>query len=450
METVGVVVIGAGFSGLAAARDLVAGGVSAVVLEAAGRVGGRTDTLHDGARSIELGGQWSGPGQDRLLALAAHYGVATFETPHVGVDLLVSGGRVMPAHEAPGVDETVALVEQLDAMAATVPPAEPWRAVDAARWDQMSIAAWLDDQHADASAVGRLRHHLQGLMTVSADDMSVLSVLHGAITSGSLSAAMGIEGGAQELRFTGGLHQLADRLAHDLGDAVRLSHAVTSIERPSAGIGSAVVRTSRRDFETRRVIVAVPPSAMGQIQFTPPLAGPHTALQTAMPMGSVIKLHAVFERPFWREAGWSGLVVDDDGPLSFMVDNSTPDTDEGALTTFLSARHAVQWGDALLGAHASVQRRQLLADHVRHVFGTGSPEMIDYADRDWVAQPGIGGGYSGVMRPGGWLRCGPAIREPVGPLHWASSERATTWTGYVEGALESGERAAREVLVAGR
>ncbi len=224
---------------------------------------------------------------------------------------------------------------------------------------------------------------------------------------------------------------------------VRLSHEVTAIEQKET---TAVVRTSHGDYRARRIIVAIPPSGLGQIEFTPALPGPTAALELTMPMGSVIKLHAVFESPFWRERGWSGLVTADSGPLSFMVDNSAPDGDEGVLTTFLSARHASEWGNARLGAVASAQRRQLMIDHVRRVFGADSPDPIDYVDCDWVAVPWIGGGYSGVMRTGGWLANGPSLREPVGTLHWASSERATMWTGYVEGALESGERAAREVL----
>jgi monoamine oxidase len=280
-------------------------------------------------------------------------------------------------------------------------------------------------------------------MTVTANEMSLLTILHGAITSGTLSAAMGIEGGAQELRFAGGLHQLAQCVAADLGEAVRLSHPVTSIELRST---VATVRTEHGSFEARRVILAVPPSALGRISFTPGLPASHAALETMMPMGSVIKMNAVFERPFWRDAGWSGLVTSDEGAFGFMIDNSASGTDEGVLTTFLSASHARQWGDARLGATASAQRRKLLTDHVQRTFGAGSPEPVAYVDCDWVAQPWIGGGYSGVMRPGGWLAFGPSLREPVGPLHWASSERATMWTGYVEGALESGERAAREVL----
>jgi monoamine oxidase len=163
-------------------------------------------------------------------------------------------------------------------------------------------------------------------------------------------------------------------------------------------------------------------------------------------MGSVIKVQAVFETPFWRDAGWSGLVLDDTGPFAFMIDNTAPESDEGVLVAFLSAGQATEWGDERLGPTAPAQRRQRFLEHVRLAFGADGPEPVAYVDRDWVSQPWVGGGYSGVMRPGGWLRGGSAIRKPVGVVHWASTERARMWTGYIDGALESGERAASEVL----
>ena len=165
-----------------------------------------------------------------------------------------------------------------------------------------------------------------------------------------------------------------------------------------------------------------------------------------MPLGSVIKVQLVYPRPFWRDAGLSGLVIDDTGPFAFMVDNSPPDRPEGVLVTFLSAGEARRNSDRKLGSDAADIRRRMFTEHVQNVFGPTSPEPIDYHDRDWASVPWIGGGYSGVMTPGGWLTSGPALRQPVGRLHWASSESARVWNGYVEGAIEAGERAARDVI----
>lgn len=443
MQSCDVVVIGAGFSGLAAARDLRAGGASVLVLEASSRVGGRTHTLRESGRWIELGGQWAGPGQRRVLNLAERHGVGTFETPHFGVDLLVSDGMVMPGAEAPGAAAASDAIAQLDSLVTELTFEEPWRASNAAAWDTQTVGSWLSTHVRDAVARARLRQYLSGLMTVPVDDMSVLTLLHAGRTSGSLSAALGIEGGAQELRFLGGMHQLAEYLAKELDDLVLLECPVAAIDDEPSQV---VVHSVRGDVTAQRVVVSLPPSALSAVTIVPTLPTPQSHLPEWMPMGAVIKLHAIFARPFWRDAGWSGLVTDDNGPFAFMVDNSAPDSAEGALTTFLSARQAIEWGDAQLGPSAADRRRELLSEHIRRIFGAGTPELIDYIDRDWVAQPWIGGGYSGAMRPGGWLACGPSIREPVGRLHWASAERATEWTGYVEGALESGERAAREAL----
>lgn len=439
------VVVGAGFAGLSAARELVALGHDVVVLEASDRVGGRTDTDRDRDRLIELGGQWTGPGQDRVLALAAELGADTFQTPHAGLDLTVVGGVVTESSQDPSAAGVSAVVERLDVLAAELPPGEPWLGPGADRFDTVTMHDWLTGEIGDLGVRSLVRQMLEGLMTTPAEQMSLLTILHSARTSGSLSAALGIEGGAQELRLVGGMHQIAVLLADELGARVRLNHPVIRIDQESSP-GRVLVHTSNEAFEASHVVVAVPPSGWHGITFAPVLPAAHAQLPAVMRMGSVIKIQAVFDRPFWREAGWSGLVTDDSGPFAFMVDNSQPDSGEGVLATFLSAQAAIDFGDASLGADSHHQRRELFLDHVSHVFGPGVPDSIAYVDRDWTAVPWISGGYSGVMRPGGWMTCGAALREPVGRIHWASSESATMWTGYVEGAIESGRRAAREVV----
>lgn len=438
-----VVVVGAGFAGLTAASDLAGRGLEVVLLEAASRVGGRTDSRSVGGRLIELGGQWIGPGQEHVLALADELGIATFETHHDGLDLAIVAGTVREAELDPNLSGVTQAIERLDEMAADVPAGSPWKSADADRLDALPLADWLATEIGDAGLRAVLRQMLEGLMTKSADEMPMLTVLHAARTSGSLAAALGIEGGAQELRLVGGLHQMAVLMADDLGDRLRLAQPVTHIDQES---GRAVVHTPSGRVEAPHVVVAVPPSRWDEIAFSPALPSAHAQLPSAMPMGSVIKLQMVFDRPFWREAGWSGLVTDDNGPFAFMVDNSQPDSAEGVLATFLSAQAAIELGDAALGGDAQRHRRELLLAHVCEVFGPVVPDPIDYVDRDWGAEPWIKGGYSGVMRPGGWTSCGPALREPVGLIHWASSESATMWTGYVDGAIESGRRAAREVV----
>lgn len=442
---VDVVVVGAGFAGLAAATHLVEGGASVVVLEAAGRVGGRTDTVWrgpDGSVGYEIGGQWTGPGQTRVAALADRFGVERFDTPSDGDTMHVSGGTAAVLDGDPAYVE---VVSALDELASTVPTETPWDRSLAAL-DDMPMSDWLEQNVADPATRTIATRVLEGLMTVSTDQMSVLTVLHGAVTSGTLSAALGIEGGAQEQRVVGGLHGLARHLADDLGDVVRLSSPVRRICESAGGVD---VDHDGGRVRASRVVLAVPPSGWHAIAFEPALPPAHAALTDLMPLGSVIKVQLVFERPFWRQAGCSGLIVDDVGPFAFVADNSVPGADEGVLVSFLSAADAVAWGDAAWGADAAVRRREAFAEHVRTAFGVQSPDPIDYLDRDWCAVPWVGGGYSGVMKPGGWMRTGPALREPVGRVHFASAESAHEWNGYVEGALDAGARASAEVLAVG-
>jgi monoamine oxidase len=437
---VDVVVVGAGFAGLSTAWNLRTAGARVAVFEASDRVGGRTETVQRGNLWLEAGGQWTGPGQHRVHSLADRYAVELFDTPDEGTGLQLSDGELRSLADRPAHQPVVA---ELDELAARVPGAEPWLAHDAAARDDLDVLSWLEQSVSSPEARRAMRQVLEGLMTVPAAEMSLLTVLHAARTSGSLAAALGIDGGAQEQRLIGGLHRLATHLADDLGGCINLSSAVTSLSQSADGV---VVATGGQRVTASRVVVAAPPSTWSHIAFEPVLPVPYQDLIAFMPLGSVIKLQLVFERPFWRDAGYSGFVIDDSGPFAFMVDNSSPDRPEGVLVTFLSAGTARRFGDDQLGRRGSEVRRRMLIDHVVKTLGPRGSQAIDYFDRDWDAVPWIGGGYSGVMRPGGWQRVNVALRAPVGRIHWASAESARVWNGYVEGALDAAERAASEVL----
>jgi monoamine oxidase len=371
--------------------------------------------------------------------MAETFGVPLFDTPNDGKDLQLIGGQLAPLSDNPLYASVVA---ELDELAAQVPASEPWLARHARDFDNVDVKTWLEQSVSSPESRRSMQQVLEGLMTVPAEEMSLLTVLHAARSSGSLAAALGIDGGAQEQRLIGGLHRLATHMAGDLEGHLCVNSPVTALKQSEREV---VAETAGGRVAASHAVVAVPPSGWSSIAFEPDLPAPNHALSTLMPLGSVIKLQLVFDRPFWRDAGYSGLVVDDSGPFAFMVDNSAPDRTEGVLATFLSAGAARRWGDAALGANAHEVRSHMLLDHVRKTLGNPDVEPIDYFDRDWGAVPWIGGGYSGVMRPGGWQRVNVALRERVGRIHWASAESAHVWNGYVEGAIDAGERVAGDV-----
>ena len=455
-RTVDVVVAGAGYAGLRAARDLVAAGLDVVVVEARDRVGGRvfTEETPSGA-VVDQGGQWIGPTQDRLQALADECAVATFPTWVDGSNLELRAGELhpfsglVPTSDPDGSADTVATLLDLDLLAAEVPPDRPWDHPDAGFLDGITLSEWVATAAETEVARSLVATAALAVFGCGPEELSLLYVLGYAHGGGSMSSLIRTTGGAQERRFAGGAQQMALHLAAGLGDRVVLDAPVVGVVHDAAGVtvtagrmGADGVRSPWR-VAARRLVVAMPPAVQGRIAFDPPLPGARDQLAQRAPMGSVTKVHAVYDRPFWRDAGLSGQVVADAGLLRATFDDSPADGSHGVLMGFV-AGPADRRAESL-GADG---RRAACLEELARAFGPEAARPVEVTEQRWSAEPYTRGGPVACLGPGVLTGCGDSLRTPVGPIHWAGTETATVWSGYIEGALESGERAAAEVVSA--
>lgn len=451
-----VAVVGAGLAGLVAARRLLAAGTEPVVMEARERVGGRllNEEIGDG-KVVEVGGQWIGPTQERLAALARELGVVTFPTHDEGRHLIEMFGR-RTSYTGALTDARVGLLRdlaraipplaladleqaraRLDRMAREVPLEEPWMASKAAEWDRQTFATWVARNTRTEAAHSLFELATEAVWAAEPGDVSLLHVLFYTHSGGGFNTLVGTGGGAQQDRFHGGSQRLALLMAEQLGaERVRLGAPVRRIEH---GEGGVVVHADELTVRARRAIVAIPPTLAGRVAYDPPLPARRDQLTQRMPQGTVIKTMAIYERPFWREQGLSGQATSDAGPARVVFDNSPPDGSPGVLLGFLEGRLARQWG-----ARPPAERRDaVLAGHAR-LFGELAWRPERFVERVWAEEEWTRGCYGCLMTPGGWTEYGRALRAPIGPLHWAGAETATVWNGYMDGAVQSGERAATE------
>ena len=442
-----VVVVGAGLAGLAAAGDLVAAGASAVVLDARDRVGGRVlnEDIGEG-KVVEVGAQWIGPTQDRLAALARDVGVQTFPTYTAGDNQIEWSGSLRRYRGTiPRINPLVLVdVQQalwrLNRLARTVPLDAPWEAPNAGRLDSQTVHSWMRRNVPTRGARALVQLGTEAVWAAQPEDVSLLHLLFYIHSGGSFESLLDAEGGAQQDRFVGGSQLVALRLAERLGERVVLGAPVRRISRSPGGV---TVQADGAEARGRRAVVAVAPTLAGRIAYDPPLPGFRDQLTQRMPLGTVAKCMAVYDEPFWRAQGLSGLATSDTGPVKLTFDNSPPDGSPGVLLGFLEGRQARE-----LGRLRAEERRRAVVESFTRFFGLRAARPERYVERQWAEEEWSRGCYGCHMPTGAWTAYGPALREPIGPIHWASAETATVWNGYMDGAVRSGERAAREVLEA--
>ena len=439
-----MVVVGAGVAGLVTARRIAAAGHSVVVVEARDRVGGRTQNDELDGVTVEVGGQWVGPGQDRINALIAELGLVTHPTYDKGAGVFELGGtRKVSKGENPPLNplalaELLRAQRQVDKWRDTIPLDAPWNAPDAARLDEQTFASWIRRTVKTHDARAFYDIVCQAVFATEPENLSLLHTLFYLQSGQGLERLIGTTGGAQQDRVVGGTVLVSEQMATDLGGAVHLSAPVRRIDHGDDGV---TVHTDVAAYQAHRAVIAIPPTLAGRIAYGPALPAERDLLTQRLPHGYVIKAMLSYERPFWRDADLSGQAASDVGPVAVTFDNSQPHDDKGILLGFFEGRHGVEWG-----RRSPTARRAAFVDCAVRYFGPEAAHPTGYVERDWAAEEWTRGCYGAHCPPGVWTQFGKSLRLPIGPLHWAGTETASEWSGYLDGAVESGERAAREVL----
>ena len=431
---VDVAVVGAGLAGLTAARALRKQRVAVCVLEARDRVGGRTlDHPIGGGHVVEGGGQWVGPSQTQILALAAELGIGTYHSYTKGKTVLSLGGlRLTPNAGELDTKDMRRVKEALDTLAKEVPREAPWKAAHAEEWDGLTVADWLRTNATEEETRQSLGLEIETAVG-RASQISLLYYLFYIHSAGGVHA-LNVE--AQELRFKGGPQALSKKIASFLQDDVVLSSPVSRIV--SRGVQRLEVWSRRIRLLAKRVIVAMMPADTRRIEFVPGLPATRRGLVKGWKGEPGFKVNVIYATPFWRKDGLSGLAVSDRGLVGVTFDNSPPDGSSGVLLGFISREQAPT------GARA--RRHAVLASLVA-MFGKKAREPVDYLETDWGTEAWTAGCVS-PLRPGVITKYGRSLREPLGRIHWAGTETSDIWCGYMEGAVRSGRRVAAEVLKA--
>ena len=436
-----VIVIGAGFSGLAAARKLMNADIDVSVLEANNRVGGRIwDPVLEDGRTVLLGGQWFSEDQERIWSLGQEFNLTPFSTTREG-DLIVhaeeSFHRLSPEDlNDPALED---IISEFETMAETVPLEAPWKAPRAQEWDSITMLGWLAER-LSPELLEQITPTVMGYLSMP-EDLSLLHALFYTRANGGFGTlfAIGSDGAHDTHVFAEGAQRICEGIGDELEARLRLNSPVYKIRQNENG-----VQISGENFtqSADKVIIAMPPALSACIRYTPPLPAQRNMLtQRTHLSGRDTKFILMYEKPFWREAGLSGMFTSTDGPVHVALD-CTPGHERWAVL----AGFVNDLGKGRMAMDMSEdERRTQIVNFLSNAFGQEVQNYVSYHEHDWAGDD-LARGCVTVFSTSAWSRYGPALRKPVGNIHWAGTETATNYPGQMEGAVRAGERAADEII----
>ena len=443
-----VCVVGAGYAGLTAAYRLKQAGRKVIVLEARNRVGGRSLTAGvKGGGWIDLGGQWVGPTQDRYYALIKEMGGETYPSPNFGKTLergiLDPGSFVRIESETsgryPGSELVKAGFHKIDDLAGSLDRDRPWAHPDAERLDATTFAEWLRHNIDNENARAMVAAEVSSVACASPEEISILEIAFLVRACNGLDKLFGTEGGAQQDRLIGGTQPIAQKLAQRLGNAVLLGKPVRRIQWTEQ---EAIVHSDDISVAARHVIVCTPPHLAGAIEYDPSPPTDRVQVTQRWPQGLVIKVQMIYPEPYWRADGLNGASLDYRGVVGETADSGVPEqySKKGIMTGFIYSGQARK-----AAALPAAERRKLVLDEMSQRFGPKALAPIDYHEMNWSTQQWTRGCFTGFLTPGATYLFRSAVRDSVGPLHWAGTENSTVWPSFIDGAIRSAERAVAEI-----
>jgi monoamine oxidase len=442
-----VTVIGAGLAGLSAAYDLHRAGWRVTVLEARDRVGGRVHSVRSFSNGLvaEAGGEFIEESHTRMIALANHF----------GLQLGIAGSWQKQAEDWASFDGKSGrmsdinvwgtnLAEEIErgwralsALGQYVPdPYQPQAARDAERLDAQSALDWINALDVSPFAKKFFIQYIRSEYTTEPRRFSLLDLAR--------NAAMYYRAVERppSLRVIGGNDQIPRALAAALPD-VRLNSAVTSIcILPDEVFVTAKQNNSYLMLRSAFVILAIPLTTARSIDFNSSLPAAHRRMVDEISYGAVTKVMIEYRKRFWNDAGWNGRMATD-GPIVFTWDaTSHIEHERGILTAYTGGRPG-----AKLSSLSDGERTRLAAAEIEKLFPASSDLIENTATIAWLNEPYTRGSYM-ALAPGEVTAHWRALLEPAGRLFFAG-EHATAIQGFMEGAVESGQRAAATILAHG-
>lgn len=440
-----VIVVGGGFAGITAARELKAAGRTVALLEARDRLGGRSYSrpIGDG-KIVEMGAEFHGRFQKTIRETAESLGIESYNVHDEGYRLIDWGGKLVrwkgmvPKVSPTAIADFGQAALRLERMAREVPLHAPWEAPHARQWDADTVASWSRRNLRTRGGRELMRAMIEAGMAASPADVSLLHAVYYAKGAGGFRAMTSVTGGTLESRFVGGSQSIALRLAESVADDTYLNAVVKRVHQ-----SGDKVRVSGDGFEAvgRRLVMAVPVPLAGRIEYEPAMPAFRDQATQRLTFGSAIKYLVMYDEPFWRTDGLTGFVISPNGPVRATMDSCPPDGTPGVLAVFVTGPAARKVGRLTKGE----RRAQVLGELVRF-FGPKAGKPYEVFEQNWMAEPFTRGCYHAYAPPGLYTEYGTALKEPVGRIHWAGAETVTVEYGAMGGAIDSGQRVATEII----